>query len=147
MDALGREHPGTHHLDQRHQRRRRRADPIGERRDIVYRVEIALLGSPVPAPEQEPPASDILMILRRSTGNEMGNSGLPFISQATAKRQCCTGMVISSPDGVGIMFALRLAMIQSEPAITSATMSTPKASARTLLVLSGPVVMWRKNTR
>ena len=38
-------------------------------------------------------------------------------------------------------------MIHSEPAISSNTISTPKASARTLLVLSGPVVMWRKKTR
>ena len=38
-------------------------------------------------------------------------------------------------------------MIQSVPPITSTTMSTPKASAMALLVLSGPVVRWRKNTR
>ena len=34
-------------------------------------------------------------------------------------------------------------MIQSDPPITSTTIRTPKASANTLLVLSGPVVMWR----
>ena len=32
-------------------------------------------------------------------------------------------------------------MIQSEPPISNTTMSTPKARASTLLVLSGPVVM------
>ena len=44
------------------------------------------------------------------------------------------------------MFWLRFAMIQIEPAATRSTMRMP-ASARTLLVLSGPVVMCRKNTR
>ena len=38
-------------------------------------------------------------------------------------------------------------MIHSEPPITRTTISTPNASAITLLVLSGPVVMCRKNTR
>ena len=38
-------------------------------------------------------------------------------------------------------------MIQSEPVRSSSTISTPKASAMTLLTLSGPVVMWRKKTR
>ena len=38
-------------------------------------------------------------------------------------------------------------MIHSDPTITSMTISTPNASARTLLALSGPVVMWRKKTR
>ena len=38
-------------------------------------------------------------------------------------------------------------MIQIVPIITRNTISTPKASASTLLVLSGPLVMWRKKTR
>jgi len=38
-------------------------------------------------------------------------------------------------------------MIHSDPPTTKVTMSTPNASASTLLVLSGPVVMCRKNTR
>ena len=46
----------------------------------------------------------------------------------------------------GIMFALRWAMIHSEPETTSVTTSSPKASASTLLVLSGPVPICRKNT-
>jgi hypothetical protein len=45
---------------------------------------------------------------------------------------------LNSDDGV--MFAFKFAMIQSEPAITKITMSTPNASASTLLVLSGPEV-------
>ena len=45
------------------------------------------------------------------------------------------------------MLAFMWLMMNSEPATTRNTMSTPKASAITLLVLSGPVVMWRKNTR
>ena len=36
------------------------------------------------------------------------------------------------------MFSLRSAMIQIEPAATRSTMRMPNASARTLLVLSGP---------
>jgi hypothetical protein len=34
MDALGREHVRADDLDERHQRRGRSADPIGERRDV-----------------------------------------------------------------------------------------------------------------
>jgi hypothetical protein len=45
-------------------------------------------------------------------------------------------MFISSAGG--IMFSFKLDMIQSEPATTSVTMSTPNASASTLLVLSDP---------
>lgn len=44
----------------------------------------------------------------------------------------------------GGMAGFMLFMIQTEPPTTT---STPKASAVTLLVLSGPVVMWRRNTR
>lgn len=56
------------------------------------------------------------------------------------------GIVIDWPDGIS-MFSFISAMIHIEPATTTKTMSTPKASARTLLVLSGPLVMCRKNTR
>ena len=42
------------------------------------------------------------------------------------------------------MFVLRLAMIQREPAITRKTISTPKARARILFVLSGPLPKCRK---
>src|SRR5258708_33227988 len=45
------------------------------------------------------------------------------------------------------MLWLRFAMIQSDPPITRNTIRTPNASASTLLVLLGPVVMCRKNTR
>ena len=38
----------------------------------------------------------------------------------------------------GIMLAFKLVMIQSEPATTTVTISMPKASASTLLVLSEP---------
>jgi hypothetical protein len=48
-------------------------------------------------------------------------------------------MFISSAGG--IMFSFKLDMIHSEPAATIVTMSTPNASASTLLVLSGPVVI------
>jgi hypothetical protein len=59
--------------------------------------------------------------------------------------QCCICKFIGSPEG--IMFAVMSLMIHSEPATTRKTIRTPNASARTLLVLSGPVVMCRKNTR
>src|SRR6476661_10500821 len=55
-------------------------------------------------------------------------------------------MLIGADDGI-IMFWLISAMIHMEPATTTKTMSTPNANARTLLVLSGPVVMCRKKTR
>jgi hypothetical protein len=46
VDALGREHVIPHGIDQRHQRRRRCTDPIGERRDVelnaLARVDLAL---------------------------------------------------------------------------------------------------------
>jgi hypothetical protein len=58
--------------------------------------------------------------------------------------QCCRCKFIGSG---GIVPLLRLLMIYSEPATTRITMSTPNASASTSLVLSGPVVMCRKNTR
>ena len=46
-----------------------------------------------------------------------------------------------------VMLPLRCAMIHSEPPSSRMTMRIPKANAITLLVLSGPVVMCRKNTR
>ena len=60
--------------------------------------------------------------------------------------QCCILMLIGASDG-SIMFAFISAMIHIVPATTTNTMRTPKASASTLLVLSGPLVMCRKNTR
>jgi cation diffusion facilitator family transporter len=59
--------------------------------------------------------------------------------------QCCICRFMSA--GSGAMFAFMCAMIQIVPIITRKTMRTPKASASTLLVLSGPLVMWRKKTR
>src|SRR5260370_33702832 len=59
--------------------------------------------------------------------------------------QCCICRFIIS--AAGIMLSFRSAMIKSDPTTTRATISTPKASAITLLVLSGPVVTCRKNTR
>jgi hypothetical protein len=46
----------------------------------------------------------------------------------------------------GVMPSFRFVMIHNDPAATMITMSTPNASASTLLVLSGPVVMCRKKT-
>ena len=60
--------------------------------------------------------------------------------------QCCILMLIGAPDGI-IMFTFISATIHIVPATTTNTMRTPKASASTLLVLSGPLVMCRKNTR
>src|SRR5262249_60181817 len=48
---------------------------------------------------------------------------------------------------IGIMWLLRLAMIQTEPVMTRNTISTPKARARILFVLSGPLPRCRKKTR
>ena len=48
---------------------------------------------------------------------------------------------------IGIMLLLRLAMIQTEPVMTRKTIRTPKASARILFVLSGPLPRCRKKTR
>ena len=45
----------------------------------------------------------------------------------------------------GIMLPFRSAMIHSDPATTRNTISTLNATASTLLVLSGPVPMCRKN--
>jgi hypothetical protein len=59
--------------------------------------------------------------------------------------QCCICKFISS--GGDIMLPLRSVMIQTDPTTIRNTMSTPNASARTLLVLSGAVVMCRKKTR
>src|ERR1700730_7204593 len=59
--------------------------------------------------------------------------------------QCWICRFISS--AAGIILSFRSAMIKSDPTTTRATISTPNASAITLLVLSGPVVTCRKNTR
>src|SRR5262249_45324157 len=48
---------------------------------------------------------------------------------------------------IGIMLLLRLVMIQMEPVMTRKTISMPKARARILFVLSGPLPRCRKNTR
>ena len=48
---------------------------------------------------------------------------------------------------MGIMLSLRLFMIDSDPAITKDTIRMPNASASTLFVLSGAVLMCRKKTR
>src|SRR5215831_4491395 len=48
---------------------------------------------------------------------------------------------------MGIRLLLRLAMIQTEPVMTRKTISTPKATARMLFVLSGPLPRCRKKTR
>ena len=53
--------------------------------------------------------------------------------------QCCIFKLI--PCGDSIMFSFRFVMIQSDPAMTNMTMNKPNASANTLLVLSGAVVM------
>src|SRR5262245_28032070 len=55
--------------------------------------------------------------------------------------------VLDSPTHIGIMLLLRLAMIQTEPVMTRKTISTPKARARILLVLSDPLPRCRKKTR
>ena len=47
----------------------------------------------------------------------------------------------------GVILWFRFAMIHNDPTSTSATISTPNARASTLFVLSGPVVIWMKNTR
>ena len=54
------------------------------------------------------------------------------------------------PQGIDIciiMLWFIVVMIDSVPTISNVTISRPKASASTLLVLSGPVVMCRKKTR
>ena len=65
-----------------------------------------------------------------------------------------TGPVVAFPPRgypigicIGPIFWFRLYMIQSDPTIRRKTIKTPKASARTLFTLSGPVVMCRKKTR
>src|SRR6516164_4066689 len=65
----------------------------------------------------------------------------PWLQGRSGSRcgQRCICKFISSV--CGIKFSFKLAMITRDPARTRNTMSTPNASARTLLVLSGPVVM------
>jgi hypothetical protein len=59
--------------------------------------------------------------------------------QIGARSQCCIWMLVAVSGG--IMFASRLAMIHNVPAMISNTIRTPNAKARTLFVLSGPLVM------
>jgi hypothetical protein len=51
MDALGREHMGADRLDERHQRCRRRAHPIGKRRDVEIDA-LARIGDALPVEQQ-----------------------------------------------------------------------------------------------
>jgi hypothetical protein len=89
----------------------------------------------------------------RPSGKEIAYDGLAFLSlndvysfadAAGNAGQCCICEFISSAGG--IMLAFKSDMIHSDPATTRVTMSTPNASASTLFVLSGPVVMCRKKT-
>ena len=112
----------------------------------IVRYEIALLGSAMPAAEEQPSVSDMLVKLLQPTGNELCHRCLSPSSEVIFEScQRCIRKFICSPDG--IMLAFKSPMIHSEPPTTSATMSTPNASASTLLVLSGPVPMCRKNTK
>ena len=54
-----------------------------------------------------------------------------------SSRHLCIGMSRS----IGIMFWLRLVMIHTDPTISTNTIKTPNASAITLFMLSGLVVM------
>ena len=63
----------------------------------------------------------------------------PLAGQIVSLGQCCICKFISSV--CAAIFSFKLAMITSDPASTRNTMSTPNASARILLVLSGPLVM------
>src|SRR5262245_57805756 len=83
------------------------------------------------------------LIITRDEPSEVAN--LLNAEWASSSRQCRTCKSIMS-DGC-IMLSFRLLMIHSEPATTRNTMRMPNASASTLLVLSGPVVMCRKKTR
>ena len=99
-----------------------------------------------------------LEVLQFWTAHDPPNGGSPKVSMGMNCRpadstrvrsvgacQCFIGKFISS--GGGIMLSFRFVMIQSEPTTTKNTMRMPNASASTLLVLSGPVVMCRKKTR
>ena len=66
-----------------------------------------------------------------------------YLEKPLPKRRSVLHMQIHQL-GMSSMFSFKLAMITSDPTRTSNTMSTPNASARMLLVLSGPVVMWRR---
>ena len=111
--------------------------------------EVAFLRPPMPAPKQEAPAADIPMFAICGLRNDMPHDLFSMSLLRTAAcnaLQCCILMLIGAPDGI-IMFAFISAVIHIVPATTTNTMRTPKASASTLLVLSGPLVMCRKNTR
>jgi hypothetical protein len=92
--------------------------------------EIALLSYAMPAREPET-AADLGVIFLQAVGSAA--------ELAHAFPAYCIG--------IGIMLALRLAMIQSEPAMTRKTISTPNVRARILFVLSGPLPRCRKKTR
>lgn len=65
----------------------------------------------------------------------------------STRRRKATHTLSSQFMGIVIKLAFRLATIQSEPAMTRKTMSTPKARARMLFVSSGPLPRCRKKTR
>ena len=110
--------------------------------------EVAFLRSAMPAPKQEAPARRTPGCSRSVACGTISSSNLDVLveNRCCDALQCCILMLIGAPDGI-IMFAFISAVIHIVPATTTNTMRTPKASASTLLVLSGPLVMCRKNTR
>ncbi len=82
------------------------------------------------------------MAIRTDDGR--GADSLPELALHT---QTADGICMFIMPAGGIMLPFRFVMIKSEPATTKVTMSKPNASASTLFVLSGPVVMCRKKTR
>src|SRR5262249_49162154 len=66
------------------------------------------------------------------------SSGLPNQGRLLSiRRTSARIMGIAYCAGIGIRLLFKLAMIQTEPAMTRKTTSTPKARARILFVLSG----------
>jgi hypothetical protein len=100
--------------------------------------EVALLRPAMPAPKQEAPAADIRMIticgLRDDMSHHLFSMSL-FENRCCDALQCCVCRFISS--AAGILLSFRSDMIRSDPTTTRATISTPNASAITLLVWPG----------
>src|SRR5258706_5422898 len=100
--------------------------PFGERTED----QVDFLCAAMPAAKQQALAADLGVVASHSGSSTDITHDYPHQ---------CTGM--------GIMLLLRLAMIQTDPVMTRKTIKKPKARARMLLGLSGPLPKGRKKPR
>jgi hypothetical protein len=97
----------------------------------------------IPGNESFPPLQTLLQGRKRVFSDHQSRILVSHVHEHARCFYLCISMMAEA----GIMFVLRCAMIHSDPETMRVTTSRPKASASTLLVLSGPVPICRKNIK